>query len=125
MTATDLLPIGQLAAATGVAVSALRHYEQLGVITPIERVGGKRRFATDTVGRVNFVRRAQRFGFSLTEIRNILDNSKGHATQIAVDKITELRARQEELATMIELLEEMQSCGCQVVAECPSIATRC
>lgn len=125
MTATDLLPIGQLAAATGVAVSALRHYEQLGVITPVERVGGKRRFATDTVGRVNFVRRAQRFGFSLTEIRDILDDGKGQATQIAVDKITELRARQEELATMIGLLEEMQACGCQVVAECPSIANRC
>lgn len=125
MTATDRLAIGQVAAATGVAVSALRHYEQLGVIAPIERVGGKRRFATDTVGRVNFVRKAQRFGFSLTEIRDILDDRKGQATQIAVDKITELRSRQEELATMIGLLEEMQACGCQVVAECPSMATRC
>lgn len=125
MTPRVLLPIGDLSAATGVAVSALRHYDELGVITSAERVGGKRRFSSDTVGRVNFVRRAQRFGFSLNEIRDILDDTSGEARQLAADKIDELRAQQVELAKMIDLLEEMMACGCQVVAECPAVTNPC
>ncbi len=125
MTARVLVPIGELSAATGVAVSALRHYDEVGVITPAERVGGRRRFTSDTVGRVNFVRRAQRFGFSLSEIRDILDDTSGQARQLAADKIDALRAQQVELATMIELLEEMMACGCQVVAECSAVTDPC
>lgn len=125
MTAQVLVPIGELSAATGVAVSALRHYDEVGVITPAERVGGKRRFTRDTVGRVNFVRRAQRFGFTLNEIRDILDDTSGQARQLAADKIDALRAQQVELATMIELLEEMMACGCEVVARCPAVTDPC
>ena len=125
MTAEVLVPIGELSAATGVAVSALRHYDEIGVITPAERVGGKRRFTRDTVGRVNFVRRAQRFGFTLNEIRDILDDTSGQARQLAADKIDALRAQQVELATMIELLEEMMACGCEVVARCPAVTDPC
>lgn len=121
MSTTTLVPIGQLASATGVAVSALRYYDEVGVITPAERAGGKRWFNPNAIGRVNFVRRAQRFGFSLTEIRDILDDETGQTRAIAAAKIAELRARQVELGTMIELLEEMVACGCQAVATCPAI----
>ncbi len=125
MTARVLVPIGELAAATGVSVSALRHYDEVGVIAPAERVGGKRRFSLDTVGRVNFVRRAQRIGFTLSEIRDILDDTSGQARHLAAHKIEDLRTQQNELATMIELLEEMMACGCQVVAECPAVIDPC
>ncbi len=125
MTAPTLLPIGTLEAATGLAVSALRHYDELGLITPVERVGGKRCFTEDTVGRVNFVRRAQRCGFTLAEIRDVIDDDAQHARPIVNQKIAALRAQQVELATMIAMLEEVQECGCQVVAECPGIAKPC
>ncbi len=125
MTSPALLPIGKLAAATGVAVSALRHYDELGVIAPAERVGGKRRFSADAVGRVNFVRRAQRFGFSLAEIRDILDDASGESHRIVAEKIATLRIQEVEIATMITMLEEMQACGCQVVAECPRVTDPC
>lgn len=121
MTSEVLIRIGELAAATGVTVSALRHYDEVGVISSTERVGGKRRFTNDTIGRVNFIRRAQRFGFDLGEIRDILDDTSGTARQLASDKIDELRARQVELADMIEMLEEMTACGCRIVAQCPKV----
>ena len=121
MTAPTLVPIGELASATGVAVSALRYYDELGVITPAERSGGKRWFNSTAIGRVNFVRRAQRFGFSLSEIRDILDDETGQTREIAAEKVAELRAQQIELGTMIELLEEMLACGCHVVAVCPAM----
>lgn len=119
--ATVLFPIGELSESTGVSISALRHYDHVGVITPVERVGGKRRFSSEAIGRVNFVRRAQRFGFSLTEIRDILDDQSGRSRQLVDQKIAALRSQQLELATMIDMLEEMQTCGCQIVAECPGL----
>ena len=125
MTAPVLVAIGELAQATGVAVSALRHYDELGVITHATRVGGKRRFSSDTVGRVNFIRRAQKFGFTLTEIRDILDDTSGRARELVSAKVEDLRAQQVEMATMIDLLQEMMACGCQVVAECPALNEPC
>jgi DNA-binding transcriptional MerR regulator len=125
VTAPALLPIGELAAATGVAVSALRHYDEVGVIATTARVGGKRRFSADAVGRVNFVRRAQSSGFSLAEIRDILNDTAGEAHQIVDDKLAALRDQQVELAMMIAMLEQMQTCGCQVIADCPAIAEPC
>ena len=77
MSAVALLPIGEVADSAGVAVSAVRYYDEIGVITAIARVGGKRRFDPDTVGRVSFIRRAQEAGFSLEEIRTILDDAQG------------------------------------------------
>lgn len=121
MTTPALLPIGKLATATGVAVSALRHYDEVGVIAPAKRVGGKRRFTTDAVGRVKFVRRAQLAGFTLAEIRDILNDTSGGARQIVADRIAALRAEQLELTTMIATLEEMHGCDCPVVTECPVI----
>ena len=59
MNGVDLLPIGEVARSTGLAVSAVRYYDEIGVITASARVGGKRRFDPDTVGRVSFIRRAQ------------------------------------------------------------------
>lgn len=115
------LAIGELSAATGVAVSALRHYDEIGVISAVERVGGKRRFSHETVGRVNFVRRAKRFGFSLAEIRDILDDTSGQARRLASIKRDELQVRKRELTIMIGLLDDMMACGCEVVARCPAV----
>lgn len=123
MTQPALLPIGELASATGVAVSALRHYDEVGVITPADRIGGKRWFASDTVGRVNFVRLAQRFGFSLDEIRRMLDETSESALTLASRKLDDLRAQRLELANMIELLESLMTCGCEAIAACPRIWT--
>lgn len=125
MTAPAMLAIGELAAATGVAVTALRHYDEVGVITPAARVGGKRRFSGGAVGRVNFVRRAQQFGFSLAEIRDILDDTSGHRHHVVDHKLASLRVQEDELATMIDVLTKMQTCGCDVVAECPALTESC
>lgn len=92
------------------------------MISSTVRVGGKRRFSGDTIGRVDFARGAQRCGFSLAEIRDLLDDTSSEPRQIVDDKITELRARQDEIATMVARLEELKACGCEAVSECPAIA---
>lgn len=118
---TDLLPIGAVSSATGVSISALRYYEDIGVIANVGRVGGKRRFHPDTVGRVSFVRRAQDVGFTLDEIRALLDDRRGDWVDLVEAKLHELRSRRERLDMMIGVLGEMQACGCEVVATCDRV----
>ncbi len=116
---TELLSIGQVAQTTGVTTSALRYYDERGLISVAERVGGQRRFTSDTVGRVNFVQRCQDAGFSLDEIAAILDDSSGNWRAVVENKIAELTNRRDHLTSVIDLLHEVQNCGCTIVADCP------
>ena len=114
----QLMTIGEVAAAAGMAVSAVRYYDDIGLITTTTRVGGKRRFGPDTVGRVNFVQGAKEAGFSLDEIRRILDDNAGGWRALVGSKQVELRERRDRLDAMISMLTEIESCGCRVVAGC-------
>jgi MerR family transcriptional regulator, redox-sensitive transcriptional activator SoxR len=115
----DLLTIGQVAETTGLAVSAVRYYDEIGLIETSARVGGKRRFAPEIVGRVSFVQRAQEAGFSLDEIGLILDDTDGEWQGLVAAKLAEITERRNRLDEMIGLLTEIQKCGCEVVAQCP------
>ena len=116
---STLLAIGELAEASGVSVSALRYYDDVGLVTPAARVGGKRRFDPAAVGRVSFIRHAQEAGFSLDEIRTMLDDTAGEWRGQVEAKILELTYRRARLDTMIGMLHEMQKCGCEAVSACP------
>lgn len=118
MTAVALLSIGRLAEATGASISALRYYDRIGLVQPVTRESGQRRFEPSTVGRVNFVRRAQDVGFSLEEIAALLDDDAGDWRPLVDDKIGELTDRRRHLDQMIDLLTEMRRCGCESVATC-------
>lgn len=115
----ELLTIGQVAADVGLKVSAVRYYDDIGLIDSATRVGGKRRFDQATVGRVNFVQRAKGAGFTLDEIGQILADDAGDWQQLLAAKLVELKARRDELDATISILSEIQACGCQVVATCP------
>ncbi|MCH7844229.1 MAG: MerR family transcriptional regulator [Acidobacteria bacterium] len=123
MSSTDLLPIGEVAKTTGISVSAVRYYEEIGVISSATRVGGKRRFDPATIGRVSFIRRAQEAGFSLEEIGTILDDETGIWRVLVDDKLIELIERRDRLDTMISMLAEIRECGCGAVAACPLVTT--
>lgn len=123
MSSTDLLPIGEVAKNSGISVSAVRYYEEIGVISSATRVGGKRRFDPATIGRVSFIRRAQEAGFSLEEIGTILDDETGIWRVLVDDKLIELTERKGRLETMISMLAEIRECGCGAVAACPLVTT--
>ncbi len=123
MSSTDLLAIGEVAKTTGISVSAVRYYEEIGVISSATRVGGKRRFDQATIGRVSFIRRAQEAGFSLEEIGTILDDETGIWRVLVDDKLIELIERRDRLDTMISMLAEIRECGCGAVAACPLVTT--
>lgn len=120
-----MLSIGQVAETTGLAVSAVRYYDEIGLIESVARVGGKRRFSPATVGRVSFVQRAQGAGFSLQEIHEILDDKAGGWRDLVDAKLIELADRRDRLDAVIAMLNEIRTCGCDVVADCPAPAPCC
>lgn len=115
------LTAGEVARRTGSSVSALRYYDELGLISTSRRVGGKRRFHQSAVGRVNFIRRAQEFGFSLGEIGTLLDDSDRAWPKMVAAKRGELVKQRDRLDALIEMLDEIRNCGCAAVASCPAL----
>lgn len=72
-----MLTIGQLADQAGIARSALRYYEEQALIAPAARTGaGYRLYRPDTVERLLFIQRAQRLGFSLADIKAMLEQTE-------------------------------------------------
>ena len=74
MTANTLVKIGDIAKQTDVSVGTLRYYETLNLLHPVERKdNGYRYYSLETIQQVQFVKKAQSLGFSLEDIRQILD----------------------------------------------------
>ncbi|MFN9635053.1 MAG: MerR family transcriptional regulator, partial [Erythrobacteraceae bacterium] len=66
---TDLIPIGEIARRTGLSVSAIRFYEEQGLIEPVRSGGNQRRFLRSDIRRLSFILIAQKLGLALGEIK--------------------------------------------------------
>lgn len=70
----ELFTIGKLAQLAAVGVETVRFYERRGLLeAPARRPSGYRQYSTDAVARLRFIRRAKELGFTLPEIRQLLD----------------------------------------------------
>lgn len=69
----QLLAIGELASATGVPDSTIRFWERKGLLSPTLRQGGQRRYKPSAVGNVAMLRLCQEAGFTLADIRRLMD----------------------------------------------------
>jgi DNA-binding transcriptional MerR regulator len=96
MPENGLVPIGELARRTGVATSALRYNERIGLLSPAERAGQRRHYPPSSAERVALIRLCQDAGFMLAEIGRLLAAwSQGRRAwgRLAERKIAELDAR--------------------------------
>lgn len=106
--ATDLT-IGKLADAAGVNVETIRYYQRRGLLDePAKPQGGHRRYTTDQVKRIRFIKRAQALGFTLTEVSGLLQLNGGCAcaeTQaLALRKLALIEQKIADLAAMRDVL---------------------
>src|SRR3954451_17152148 len=113
----DLLTIGQVSARSGVAASALRYYEQQGLISSTRTAGGARRYARAVLRRLAFVRAAQNVGLSLAEIRDALATLPDGRPPTARDWARLSRGWRdrldEQIAALVQLCDGLDSCiGC-------------
>lgn len=112
----DNLTIGAFAKSAGVNVETIRFYQRKGLLVEPDRpYGGIRRYGEADVARVKFVKTAQRLGFSLDEIGQLLKLEDGthcsEAAEIAGARLADVRTRLADLARMEAALS-------QVVHEC-------
>ncbi len=121
----DRLAIGELARRTGLAVSAIRYYEDQGLIAPERNRGGQRRFFRSDIRRLSYILIAREFGFTLAEIRAQLDAmpdgrtpTKKDWTRISRQFRRELDARIEALKTLRGRLDGCIGCGCLSLKAC-------
>jgi MerR family redox-sensitive transcriptional activator SoxR len=125
MPAQPLLSIGELAQRTGLSVSAIRFYEQRGLVRAVRTTGNQRRFLRADIRRLSFALIAQQLGLSLTEIEaelKTLPQGRAPTRQdwrgISKRIGGRLGARIEMLEKTRELLDGCIGCGCLSLAKC-------
>lgn len=109
-----MLTIGKLAEAGGVGVETIRFYQRKGLLGTPARDGGIRRYGNTDVRRLRFIRKAQQAGFTLEEIRTLIELDSGHdhhrAQQMAMTRLAKLEEQIAELqraqASLHRLAEE-------------------
>ena len=116
--------IGYLAQRTGLAVSAIRHYESQGLIKPNRTTSGQRRFARSDIRRLSFIKIAQNLGFSLPHIRDLLDSLPDHRTPSAADWARILKNFESVLNTRIKRLEQLHWLWVSVVKKLRFVQSR-
>ena len=119
------LSIGYVARRTGLAVSAIRYYEEAGLVAPDRDRGGRRVFSRGDIRRLSFVLIAQRLGFSLGDIGAALDSlpegrnpTRDDWARLAEGFRAEIDARIEGLSRLRSRLDGCIGCGCLSLDTC-------
>jgi MerR family transcriptional regulator, redox-sensitive transcriptional activator SoxR len=123
--ASDVISIGDLAARTGVSVSAIRFYEGKGMIAPFRSSGGQRRFLRSDIRRISFIRIAQGLGLSVEAIGDHLRALPRGRTPTQADWAGISGALRENLDAQIaqltrtrDTLDGCIGCGCLSLKRC-------
>ncbi|AEV61830.1 redox-sensitive transcriptional activator SoxR [Pseudomonas ogarae] len=129
MTQIDIhkeLTVGQVAARSGVAVTALHFYESKGLIKSTRNQGNQRRYSRAVLRRVALIKVAQRLGIPLAEIGEALKNLPDNRAPTAADWQTlsaqwsrDLDERINQLVTLRDRLNGCIGCGCLSMEACP------
>ena len=121
----ELLSIGEVAARSGLAASALRFYEDQGLITATRTPGGARRYPRTVLRRLAVVRAGRNVGLSLPEIRAALETLPAERPPTTTDWArlsSEWRDRlDEQIAALVQLRDGLSSCigcGCLSLDRC-------
>jgi MerR family redox-sensitive transcriptional activator SoxR len=117
--------IGQLAERSGVATSAIRYYEDLGLVSSVRTSGNQRRYEQVTLRRLGFIRAAQRVGLTLDEIGAALATLPEGRTPTKRDWHRLSRVWRTRLDEQIERMERLRDrldgcigCGCLSLRSC-------
>lgn len=112
-----LLQIGEVVRESGISVDTIRYYEKTGLIEkPIRSEGGFRKYTRESVEKLRFIRKAQSLGFSLREIKGIIQCSQEGlkpcchlVRKLFTRKVSEFETKIQELERMKSELESLLS----------------
>jgi MerR family mercuric resistance operon transcriptional regulator len=122
------LTIGKLAAVGGVGVETVRFYQRRGLLETPARDVGIRRYGGDDVRRLRFIRQAQAAGFTLEEIKELLDldasEDRSRARELAGARVTALDQRIAELERARDALRRLaRECSAGSAGPCPILTS--
>ncbi|MEL6666053.1 MAG: redox-sensitive transcriptional activator SoxR [Pseudomonadota bacterium] len=119
------LSIGDLAARTGLSVSAIRFYEGKGLITPDRNEGNQRRFEGSDIRRLSFILIAQQMGLTIDQIKSVMASLPDGRTPTKADWSKISRTFRKTLDERIAMMERMRDrldgcigCGCLSLKAC-------
>ena len=122
------LTIAKLAASGGLGVETIRFYQRKGLLEAPPSNGGIRRYGSDDVRRLRFIRQAQAAGFTLEEIRELLaldsTEDRARARELARSRVKALDTRIAELKRARDALQRLaKECGEGSSGPCPILAS--
>lgn len=122
------LTIGKLAAAGGVGVETIRFYQRKGLLAQPPRDGGVRRYGAGDLRRLRFIRQAQAAGFTLEEIRELLEldasEDRDRARALALARVGALEAKIADLERARDALRRLaRECGGTNRGPCPILTS--
>jgi MerR family redox-sensitive transcriptional activator SoxR len=112
-----------VASEAGRRASSIRYYESVGLLPEPERVSGQRRYTPEVLARLGFIGVAQQAGFSLDEIRELLDGSEGGQASAQLQSLARRKLPDiEQLITRAEAmrgwLQTASDCNCADLDAC-------
>ena len=113
------LSIGELSARTGVPTSALRYYDELGLVRADTRVAGRRRYAETAVRDVGVILFFREIGFSLGEIGRFLTGERQSQQELIEHKLAELAEQRRRIDVASAALEHGRHCPAGEPMKCP------
>ena len=120
-----LLRISEVARQVGLQPSAIRYYEQIGLLPPAQRMSGQRRYDSTVLYRLAMVQRARQLGFTLEEIRQLflgfgnVTRASERWQKLSQRKLDELDVLMDGIRTVRRLLKKMmQDCRCDTLDQC-------
>jgi DNA-binding transcriptional MerR regulator len=125
------LSISDVASRSGVPASTLRYYEDIKLLSAPPRISGRRRYDASVLDRLVVITTARRAGFTLAEVRDLLDSMttgtapSGSWRAMAARKLPEVDALIKRLGTVRLLLEGVAACQCRDLAQCATLLRGC
>ncbi|MGH2727097.1 MAG: MerR family transcriptional regulator [Actinomycetota bacterium] len=120
------LSIGEVARRAGLRPSALRFYEEAGLLRPAARVGGRRRYESSVLRRLSVILLLRDAGFSIREMRALLrTGTRRNAWRpFAERKLLEIDAQIAEAHKTRRLIERALACNCGTLEGCAAFRER-
>jgi MerR family transcriptional regulator, redox-sensitive transcriptional activator SoxR len=121
---TDALTIGEVAERVGIRQTAIRYYEEIGLVRPPPRAGGWRRFTPEAVDRLRVIRTARELGFTLEEIQLLLEGFSPDTPppvrwrELARRKLPEIDGAVTRALGLRRLLQNGIDCRCLRIEDC-------
>ena len=120
-----LLTISEVAKQAGLKPSAIRYYEQIGILPKAQRASGQRRYDNSVLYRLALVQRSQQMGFTLEEVRRLFFGFRTAMPiserwkKLSQKKLAELETLAEQIKAMQLLLTKMSDkCTCSALEQC-------